>query len=167
MVKWAKANAAKFGGDPNRIYLMGQSAGATHVASYIFDKRLQGPDGPGVAGAVLISGRYRLEYDPADPNGKNMQAYFGEDTSAYADRSPITHIRAGIRVPVFGVVTEYDNPGLDVVGAELFAALCARDGACPRFRRLQKHNHLSQIFSFNTNDEQLGGEILDFMQRDR
>ena len=167
MVKWAKENAAKFGGDGNRVYLIGHSAGATHVASYIFDRSLQPADGPGVAGAVLISGRYRLEYDPADPNGKNMQAYFGEDASAYAARSPITHIRDGARVPVFTVVTEYDNPGLDVVGAELLAALCARDGACPRFRRLEKHNHLSEVFAFNTADEQLGREILDFMRRGR
>jgi acetyl esterase/lipase len=135
MVKWAKENAAKFGGDPNRIYLVGHSAGATHVASYIFDRSLQPATGPGVSGAVLISGRYRLEYDPADPNGKNMQAYFGEDGSAYPARSPVTHIRDGERVPVFVVITEYDNPGLDVVGAELLAALCARDGACPRFTR--------------------------------
>jgi acetyl esterase len=167
MVKWAKENAAKFGGDGNRVYLIGHSAGATHVASYIFDRSLQPADGPGVAGAVLISGRYRLEYDPADPNGKNMQAYFGEDASAYAARSPITHIRDGARVPVFTVITEYDNPGLDVVGAELLAALCARDGACPRFRRLEKHNHISEVFAFNTADEQLGREILDFMRRGR
>jgi acetyl esterase/lipase len=123
MVKWAKENAAKFGGDANRIYLVGHSAGATHIASYVFDKGLQPADGPGVAGAVLISGRYRLEYDPNDPNGRNMQAYFGEDAATYAARSPITHIRDGARVPVFTVVTEYDNPGLDVVGAELLAAL--------------------------------------------
>jgi acetyl esterase len=167
MVNWSKENAAKFGGDGNRVYLIGHSAGATHVASYIFDKSLQPADGPGVAGAALISGRYRLEYDPADPNGKNMQAYFGEDASAYSARSPITHIRDAARVPVFTVVTEYDNPGLDVVGAELLAALCARDGACPRFRRLEKHNHLSEVFAFNTADEQLGRDILDFMRRGR
>jgi acetyl esterase/lipase len=29
MVKWAKENAGKFGGDPNRVYLVGHSAGAT------------------------------------------------------------------------------------------------------------------------------------------
>ena len=167
MVKWAKENATKYGGDANRIYLVGHSAGATHIASYVFDKSLQPADGPGVAGAVLISGRYRLEYDPNDPNGKNMQAYFGADASTYAARSPITHIKDGPRVPVFTVVTEYDNPGLDVVGAELLAALCARDGACPRFRRLEKHNHLSEVFAFNTADEQLGREILDFMRRGR
>jgi hypothetical protein len=54
-----------------------------------------------------------------------------------------------------------------VVGAELLAALCARDGACPRFRRLEKHNHLSEVFAFNTADEQLGREILEFMRRGR
>ena len=167
MVKWAQENAARFGGDRRRIYLVGHSAGATHVASYVFDKSLQPAAGPGVAGAVLISGRYRLDYDPADPNGKNMQAYFGDDASTYAARSPISHIRDGARVPVFTVVTEYDNPGLDVTGAELLAALCARDGACPRFRRLEKHNHLSEVFAFNTADEQLGREILEFMRRGR
>jgi acetyl esterase len=167
MVAWAKQNAANYGGDPGRIYLVGHSAGSTHIASYIFDKSLQPAEGPGVAGAVLISGRYRLEFDPADPNGKNMQAYFGEDASQYATRSPVTHIRDGIKVPVFLVIAEYDNPRLDVVGAELLAALCQRDGACPRFMRLEKHNHLSEVASFNTADEQLGREILEFMQRGR
>src|SRR5262249_57547436 len=105
--------------------------------------------------------------ETADAKCTNMEAYLGEDTSAYSSRSPFTHIRDGARVPVFTVVIEYDNPGLDVVGAELLAALCARDGSCPRFRRLEKHNHLSEVFAFNTADEQLGRVILDFMQRGR
>jgi acetyl esterase len=167
MVAWAKANATRFGGDPNRIILIGHSAGATHVAGYVFDKSLQPPGGPGIAGAVLISGRYRIDYDPADPNGRNMQAYFGDDASQYVSRSPITHIRDGLPVPVFVVVTEYDNPGLDVRGAELFSALCERDGVCPRFVRLNRHNHLSEVLAFNTPDEYLGREILDFINRGR
>ena len=167
MVAWAKANAARFGGDPNRILLIGHSAGATHVAGYVFDKSLQPSDGPAIAGAVLISGRYRVDYDPADPNGRNMQAYFGDDPSQYSNRSPITHIRDGAKVPVFVVVTEYDNPGIDIRGAELFAALCERDGNCPRFARLQGHNHLSEVLAFNTPDEYLGRQILEFIGRGR
>jgi acetyl esterase len=167
MVAWAKANAARFGGDPNRIILIGHSAGATHVAGYVFDKSLQPPGGPGIASAVLISGRYRIDYDPADPNGRNMQAYFGDDATQYLNRSPITHIRDGLPVPVFIVVTQYDNPGLDVSGAKLFSALCERDGACPRFVRLNRHNHLSEVLAFNTPDEYLGREILDFIDRGR
>ena len=167
MVAWAKANAARYGGDPNRILLVGHSAGATHIAGYVFDKSLQPATGPGVVGAVLISGRYRLQYNPADPNGRNMQAYFGEDESQYAARSPINHIRDGVRAPVFVVVTEYENPGLDVSGSELFSALCQRDGTCPRFVRLNRHNHLSEVLAFNTPDDFLGREILDFLARGR
>jgi len=167
MVKWTRENAAKFGGDPNRIVLMGHSAGATHVATYIFNKGLQPSGGPGVASTVLISGRYRLAYDPVDPNGRAMQAYFGEDLSLYGDRSAITHIKDAARIPVFTVIAEYELAGLDIMGAELLAGLCARDTACPRFTRLAKHNHGSEVFAFNTPDEQLGREILDFMERGR
>jgi len=167
MVKWTRENAARFGGDPNRIVLIGHSAGATPVANYIFNKSLQPSGGPGVAGTVLISGRYRLSYDPADPNGKAMQAYFGDDAFAYDDRSAITHIKDAARIPLFTVIAEYELAGLDIMGAELLAGLCARDASCPRFTRLQKHNHGSEVFSFNTPDEQLGREILEFMERGR
>ena len=167
MVSWAKANAVRYGGDPNRIFLIGHSAGATHVSGYVFDKALQPAEGPGVAGAVLISGRYRLVYDPADPFGRNMQAYFGADPAQYENRSTINHIRDGARIPVFVVITEYEQTGLDEYGAELLAALCERDRACPRFVRLTGHNHMSEVLAFNTPDEYLGREILDFMARGR
>src|SRR5262245_37641792 len=167
MVKWTRENATRFGGDPNRIVLIGHSAGATHVATYIFNKGLQPSGGPGVASTVLISGRYRLAYDPVDPNGRAMQAYFGEDGSVDGDRSAITHIKDAARIPVFTVIAEYELAGLDIMGAELLAGLCARDTACPRFTRLAKHNHGSEVFAFNTPDEQLGREILDFMERGR
>jgi len=64
------------------------------------------------------------------------------------------------------VVSEYDKPGLDVTGAELFSALCARGGACPRYARLNRHNHLSEVLAFNTPDEYLDRQILDFITRD-
>ncbi len=166
MVTWVKENAARFGGDPNRIYLIGHSAGATHVATYAFLKELQPREGSGIAGVILMSGRYRVDYDPKDPNVRNMQAYFGDDTSRYPARSVINHVNES-RIPVFIVIAEYDNPGLDVSGAELVAALCARDGACPRFTRMERHNHLSMVMHFNTADEQIGREMIDFIGRGR
>lgn len=166
-VAWARANAARFGGDPGRIVVIGHSAGATHVAGYVFDTSLQPADGPGIAGAVLISGRYRIADQPGDPNGRNMQAYFGDDPSQYPARSVINHIRDGSTVPVFLVNAQYENPGLDVSGAELLSALCARDGACPRFVQLKGHNHLSEVLAFNTPDDYLGREILDFIGKGR
>lgn len=166
MVAWVKANVQKYGGDPSQVFLIGHSAGATHVASYIFDKSLQPPRGPGVAGAVLISGRYHVAIDPQDPNAANTKAYFGEDASAYEARSPINHIRES-SVPLFIVNAEYENFGLDVLGAELYEAICKRDGGCPRYIRLEKHNHISEVATFNTVDQQLGLEILEFIKRGR
>jgi len=116
---------------------------------------------------VLISGRYRIRYNPADPNGRNVQAYFGTDEAQYAARSPINHIGDGTRVPLFVVICEYENPGLDLSGAELLSALCARDGTCPRFVRLGGHNHLSEVLAFNTPDDYLGRQIVDFIARGR
>ena len=137
LAAWLKSNAARFGGDPNRIYLIGHSAGATHVATYLYLKELQPATGPGVAGVVLMSGRYHFDPHPSDPNLKNFQAYFGTDRAQYPARSPITHVKGAARVPTFIVVSEYDNPDLDTQGALLLAALCERDRACPRFTRME------------------------------
>ncbi|WP_271540879.1 alpha/beta hydrolase [Bradyrhizobium sp. CCBAU 45321] len=164
MIKWARDNVARFGGDPTKITLMGHSAGATHVASYIFDKSLQPVTGPGLVAAVLISGRYRLNFEPGEPNAKNAQAYFGTDGTKYLTRSPLTHVPDSPKIPVLIGIAEFENPTIDKLGAELFLAICQRDGNCPRFIRLLGHNHMSEIAAFNTPDEQLGREILDFIR---
>src|SRR5262249_45988913 len=41
VVKWARDNAGRFGGDDSRIVLMGHSAGASHVAAYGLERRHQ------------------------------------------------------------------------------------------------------------------------------
>jgi acetyl esterase len=167
LVGWLKSNAARYGGDPNRIYLVGHSAGATHVATYLYSKDLQPSQGHGVAGVVLMSGRYHFDPHPSDPNLKNFQAYFGTDRAQYPARSPISHVKGAARLPTFIVVSEYDNPDLDTQGAMLLAALCERDRACPRFTRMEKHNHLSMVYQFNTADDALGREVMEFIRRGR
>jgi len=163
IVKWVRENAAAYGGDANRIYLIGHSAGATHVATYAFMKSLQPSNGHGLAGIILMSGRYLFDPHPDDPNLKNFQAYFGSDPAAYPKESPINYVKDAPRIPVFIVIAQYDNPDLDTQGALLLAAFCQRNRACPRFLRMEKHNHLSMTFQFNTKDELLGREILDFI----
>ena len=46
-VRLVADKAADLGADPNRIYLMGHSAGATHVASYVSHPEFHGPKGSG------------------------------------------------------------------------------------------------------------------------
>jgi acetyl esterase/lipase len=167
LVQWLEANAATHGGDPDRIYLIGHSAGATHVATYVYLNDAHPATGPGVAGIVLMSGRYHFDPKPDDPNLKNFQAYFGADAARYPAQSPINHVKSAKLLPSFLVISEYDNPDLDAQGALLMSALCERDRACPRFSRMELHNHLSMVYQFNTADDALGREIQEFIRRGR
>jgi acetyl esterase/lipase len=167
LVQWLKTNGSTYGGDVLSIYLIGHSAGATHVATYAYIRSVQPAEGPGIAGIVLMSGRYHIDPKPDDPSLKSVQAYFGTDTGQYAARSPIHHLKNAAALPTFLVIAEYESPDLDVQGALLFAALCERYRECPRFTRMERHNHLSMVYQFNTADDALGREILEFIRRGR
>lgn len=164
-VSWIRANARAQGGDPDRLYLMGHSAGGTHVASYAYDPAL-GHLGKGVAAIVLVSARLRADVSPENPNAAGVRAYFGDDEGLYEVRSPVTHA-ATSALPTFIAIAEYENPLLDVYGAELFYRLSLARRRAVRFLRLTRHNHLSIVAHFNTHEEILGREILDFLAEGR
>jgi triacylglycerol lipase len=160
-LRWVKQNIAKFGGDPERIFIFGQSAGATHVAHYAFDERLQPAGGAdGVAGAILQS----AVFDPAGaPAGPNIQAYFG-DPAGWAEKSLFGRID-GRKIPVFLVTAELDPKPFRDEAEKMRAALCKRDGgACPRTLDLAGHNHISEIAHLGSADEQFGRELLNFIR---
>jgi len=55
-VAWTQANIARFGGDPAQIVLMGHSAGATHVSSYLARPGIEAKaHDPGIGMAFCIS----------------------------------------------------------------------------------------------------------------
>lgn len=61
-VAWVKGNIARYGGDPNRIFLMGHSAGAHIVAMLTLDPQWLQADGVNVdrdiAGTIALAGPY-------------------------------------------------------------------------------------------------------------
>lgn len=160
-VAWVRGHAGEHGGNPERIFLVGHSAGATHVAAYACDPAVRPPGGPGVAGVVLISGRLRIDARADNPNAAAVRAYFGDDESLYAARSPVTHA-AKLDVPVCIAIAEYENPLLDVYGAEMLHRVADARNRAPRFLRLSGHNHFSIVAHFNTGEEILGREMLEF-----
>jgi acetyl esterase/lipase len=165
-VAWAKANGPKFSGDPQRIFLIGHSAGGTHVASYAYDPAARDSVDPAVQGVVLLSARLRADVLPGNPNAEPVRAYFGADESKFDERSPLTHA-AQSQLPVFIAIAEYENPYLDVYGAELFHRIALARGHAPRFMRLPHHNHISIVAHINTEEDALGGEMREFMESGR
>jgi acetyl esterase/lipase len=161
-VRWARAHAAEHGGDPARVFVVGHSAGGAHVASFACDPNLGRTPAEGAAGVVLLSGRLRADARPENPNAEGVRAYYGDDGSTYEARSPVTWAQY-CPVPVMLAIAEFDNPLLDVYGAEFFWRIAAARGAAPRFVRLRNHNHFSMFAHFNTGEEILGREILDFI----
>ena len=84
VVGWLKANVAQYGGDPDKIVLSGQSAGATHVAGYVAHQAHHTAEGGGIAGAILMSGIYdTLSCTPNDFH----KAYYGEDPKGWGPAS--------------------------------------------------------------------------------
>jgi acetyl esterase/lipase len=165
-VAWARANIARFGGDPARIYLMGHSAGAAHVGCYAYDKRFHPAGGPGIAGLIVVSGRVRAENRPDNPNARKVEAYFGTDNALMEQGSVVNHVSAD-SVPTMIAIAEYENPLLDVHCAELFYRLSAAKNRAPRMLRLAGHNHTSTIAQLNTAEDRVGSEILQFVRTGR
>ncbi|MCJ0765150.1 alpha/beta hydrolase [Variovorax terrae] len=160
---WLHRQVAAYGGDPARLLLIGHSAGGTHVASYAFDPAL-GYLGRHAAALALLSARLRADALPANPNAAGVRAYFGEDMARYEQRSPVRHAATGA-LPVFIAIAEFENPLLDVYGLEFAHALAAARGRAPRVLQLRGHNHMSMVAHFNSGEERLGRELLDFFHR--
>ena len=159
MIEWIKANGAKFGGDKNKIFLMGSSAGAGHLASYVFFEKHQVKN-DGVAGAILVSGpTYELTIKP----GKGHFAYFGKDRSNYSEMSSIRNIN-GRKIPLFIAYAELDMPPIQKQNLLLINALFKRDKMLPTVKQVIGHNHISITRHFNTKDESLGPDLLEFIK---
>jgi acetyl esterase/lipase len=132
-VAWAREHAAAHGGDPDGIAIFAQSAGASHVLTWLFDPALKSTEP--VSAVVLSSGTYHIATDKIPPN---VIAYFGADTSQYEARSPITHVRQ-TDIPFLLTVSEFDPPFLASPTFELAARLTNANGRSPRLLWLAGH----------------------------
>ncbi len=159
-VQWVSANIAARGGDPARVFLMGHSAGAVHVANYVSHPEFHKVKGGGLAGAILVSGIYDLTTGTA---GGPEKAYFGADASKYAERSSLSGLQA-TKIPLMIVGAELDPPRLHEQYDLLKQAVCKGPNGCPHAVVLPQHSHMSEVYSINTPDTRLSGEILNFMQ---
>ncbi|WP_408591443.1 alpha/beta hydrolase [Novosphingobium sp.] len=151
-IDWLVANASKHRGDPDRIVVMGTSAGAVHVSTAL-QLRADLP----VRGLVLLSGLYG--YTTLDARDL---AYFG-DASSCAERMPRDAV-ASTALPLLVATAEFDPLRFQQEFAGLLDERLARHGALPRAYIASGHNHYSMAMHLGTSDRRLGDEVIGFVR---
>lgn len=157
-VEWIGENIGEYRGNTGRVYLMGHSAGANHVANYVLRPSLSSGD-TGVAGAILASPV--LELDPSGP-ADNYGAYFDVDSRPWSEIRLLDNVEAA-SVPVLITVAQFDPEPFHKSTAQLYGRLIGEFGSRPRLRQIPGHGHISYITAIGTSDRVFVEEVLDFM----
>jgi arylformamidase len=118
-IAWVGKNAARFGGDPNRIYVSGHSLGA-HLAgaSLVTDWVAFGAPPDIIKGAVLCSGMHDLK--PARLSKRGAYVKF---TDAMEDALSTQRHLARINCPVVLAYGTYETPEFQRQSRDFAAAL--------------------------------------------
>jgi acetyl esterase/lipase len=160
VVQWVSDKIRERGGNPARIYLMGHSAGAIHVANYVSHPEFYKVKGGGLAGAIMVSALYDLT---ARPPSDNERIYFGDDPARYAERSSLPGLLA-TKIPLMMVAAELDPPDFVQQLDLMKETTCKQASGCARTVLLPQHTHMSEVYSINTADTRLTDQILEFVR---
>ena len=159
---WVEEHIATFGGDPENVVLMGQSAGSTHVATYAARPDLH-PRPNSITAIAVLSGIY--DFTLAGMSATSL-SYVGEGVGKAEAASPLKGLVAS-GIPVMFGISELDPPAFQAQAMALANAFFARDGKFPNVLFLPKHNHISQIAHLNakdTDDVLLADRLAEFIQ---
>ena len=156
-VAWLRQNIARYGGDPDKIVLAGNSAGAVHVASFAAGQG--GADPASVAGVAMLSGIYEVR---TPQPGAPEHAYYGPDPD------PETATLPGLLkapVPLLFSVSERDPSFFQEAAAGMVSAWQERHGTVPDLVWVEGHNHMSTIGSLTIDESALGTALARFIDR--
>ena len=121
-IAWVYKNAASFGGDPNKLYIAGQSSGA-HLSGVALVSDWQKEHGISpdfIKGATLLSGMYEMK--PVRLSSRSKYVKFDDDMED--SMSTIRHIR-NLRAPVTILYGSNETPEFQRQSREFAAALKA------------------------------------------
>ena len=135
---WVYRTIADHGGDPNRIFVMGHSAGAQLAALLCTDERYLAAEGvpfAALAGCVPVDGdtfdlppiiataemRALLYGQPLPTFGHRQK--FGNDPRKHVDFSAVTHVAKGKGIPPFLILHVAGHPDTTAQAQRLAAVL--------------------------------------------
>jgi arylformamidase len=157
---WTRQQAARLNGDPDRIYVAGNSAGA-HLAAMMMteDWTRHGLPRAPIAGAILVTGIYDLR--------PILRIQVNEDVrlspAEVLELSP-QFLPLHCRVPTI-VAAGADEPSLWIEQSRRFAAKLSAKGADVRLMEIAGLHHFSITHSLSDSNAPLTRAILDLVHR--
>ncbi len=168
-VKWVKENIERYGGDPNKIFISGHSAGG-HLAALVsvrnkyFDK--MGIVNP-IKGAILIdaAGLDMFGYLNAGnfADGNSYLQTFTTNPDNWKEASPLYHLHNGMpAMLIYRGGKTY--PSIEA-GNEKFVAALKSGGYQPAYHILKGKKHVPMITQFLNSGNRRYDEIIEFMRK--
>jgi acetyl esterase/lipase len=146
-VRWVRANAARFGGDAHRLFLMGHSAGGQIAVLLALDPEyLQSVDlssGRDICGVVGLA----APYDLRTVDGADMTGIFGPEAE-WRRAQPIDHVSA--RAPPMLLLAGREDRTIDPRNTLQLAARLRAAGVSVRDELYPDVGHLTLIEAFGS-----------------
>lgn len=137
-IRWVHDHVAEYGGDPDRIFVMGHSAGAQLAALVCVDDRYlkaEGLDLSIIKGCVPVDGdtfdvpaiietaetRRRVHGQSPPVNGHREK--FGNDAAKHRDFSAVAHVAKDKSIPPFLIMHVADHPDTSAQAQRLASVL--------------------------------------------
>jgi arylformamidase len=157
---WTRQQARRLNGDPDRIYVAGNSAGA-HLAAMMLTEHWtrHGFARSPVAGAILVTGIYDLRPIPRIPVSEDVRLSV-DDVLALSPQFLPLHCRAPSIVAVGGA-----EPPMWIEQSRRFAAKLSAAGADVRLMEMPGLHHFSITYSLSDSTAPLSRAIVDLVHR--
>jgi acetyl esterase/lipase len=155
---WTVRHIAEHGGDTNRIYVAGHSAGGHLVALLALHERYLRElslSPKVIRGVITLSGVYNLDV------GDAPSKVFGSDRSVRREASPLFHI-ATPAPPFFVSYCEWDYPMLPAQ-AKIFQAALRRAGVSVQSWFTPRESHISEMIAITHDEDPTGQAVVKFI----
>jgi len=156
---WTAAHVSEYGGDTNRIYVAGHSAGGHlaallslddhYLSAYQLSPKL-------IRGVLALSGVYNFTI------GESQETVFGRDPKIRRDASPLFHVKTGAP-PFLVTFCQWDYFSLPAQARQFHAALL-KAGVKSELVFIPRQSHISEIVNVGKEDDPTVSAALRFMK---
>jgi acetyl esterase/lipase len=159
---WTKENISKYGGNKERLFISGHSAGGHLVALLTTDEQYLKAEKctpKDIHGVLALSGVYEIvALVPVFHNA------FGKDDAVCKAASPINHVKKDLP-PFLVAYADKDLPTLDLM-AEQFGKKLQENQCDCKVLKLEQRDHISIIINTAANkDDPLAKAMIDFINK--